>query len=127
MEYILGTVFVFLAAALVIWIVGRMGLGMEVDGFMPAIIAAIVIAVVSAVATWLLNLLGIGGGGWLGAIISLVVSAVVLLVSDKFVPGMRVNGFVGAIVAAVAIAAVAWLLTWLLNLLGIGVTVAPPV
>jgi hypothetical protein len=40
---------------------------------------------------------------------------------------MRVNGFVGAIVAAIAIGVVAWLLTWLLGVLGIGVTVAPPV
>lgn len=127
MEFILGTIMVFLAAALVIWIVGRLNLGMTVDGFMPAIIAAVVIAIVSAIATWLLNLLGIGGGGWLGAIISLVVSALVLLVSDRFVPGMRVNGFVGAIVAAIAIGVVTWLLVWLLGLLGIGAPAVPPV
>ena len=127
MEYILGTIMVFLAAALVIWIVGRLNLGMTVDGFMPAIIAAVVIAIVSAIATWLLNLLGIGGGGWLGALISLVVSAIVLLISDKFVPGMRVNGFVGAIIAAIAIGVVTWLLVWLLGLLGIGVPAVPPV
>jgi len=118
---------VFLASALVIWIVGKMNLGMTIDGFMPAIIAAIMIAIISVGATWLLNLLGIGGGGWLGSIISLIVAALVLLLADKFVPGMRVNGFVGALVAAIAIAVVAWLLTWFLNLLGIGVTVPPPV
>lgn len=127
MEYVWGTLFVFLASALVIWIVGRLNLGMTVDGFVPAIVAAVVIAIVSAVLTWLLNQLGIGGGGLVGALISLVVAAVVLLLSDKFVPGMRVNGFVGAIVAAIAIGVVAWLLTLLLNALGIGVTVAPPV
>ena len=127
MEYILGTIMVFLASALVIWIVGKMNLGMTIDGFMPAIIAAIMIAIISVGATWLLNLFGIGGGGWLGSIISLIVAALVLLLADKFVPGMRVNGFVGALVAAIAIAVVAWLLTWFLNLLGIGVTVPPPV
>jgi putative membrane protein len=127
-DYLLGTILVFLASALVIWIVGRLNLGLTVDGFMPAIIAAIVIAIVSAIVTWLLNTLGLNPGtGVVGAIVSLLVAAVILLLADKFVPGMRVNGFVGAIVAAIAIGVVAWLLTWLLGVLGIGVTVAPPV
>jgi uncharacterized membrane protein YvlD (DUF360 family) len=43
----------------------------------------------------------------------------VLLISDKFVPGMKVNGFMGAIIAAVAIGLVSWLISWLLGLLGI--------
>jgi putative membrane protein len=127
-DYLLGTILVFLASALVIWIVGRLNLGLTVDGFMPAIIAAIVIAIVSAIVTWLLNTLGLNPGtGVVGAIVSLLVAAVILLLADKFVPGMRVNGFVGAIVAAIAIGVVAWLLTWLLGVLGIGGTVVPPV
>jgi len=46
--------------------------------------------------------------------VSLVVAAVVLLIADRFVPGMKVNGFVGALVAAIAIAVVAWLIGLLL-------------
>jgi putative membrane protein len=42
------------------------------------------------------------------------VAAVVLLIADRFVPGMKVNGFVGALVAAIAIAVVAWLIGLLL-------------
>jgi uncharacterized membrane protein YvlD (DUF360 family) len=41
--------------------------------------------------------------------------------SDRFVTGMRVNGFGGAIVAAIAIAIVNWLVALLLAQLGIGV------
>ena len=41
------------------------------------------------------------------------------MISDKFVPGMTVKGFTGAIVAAIAIAVVYWLLAWLLGLFGI--------
>ena len=108
-------------AGFIIWIVGKLHLGIEVSGFGPAFIAAIVIAVVSALIAWLLGLLGItlGGAGLLAAIIALIVAAVVLMVSDRFVPGMEVHGFTGAIVAAIGIAVVGWLVSWVLGLLGI--------
>ena len=49
----------------------------------------------------------------------MIVAAVVLMISDKFVPGMKVNGFVGAIVAAIAIGVVSLIVVWFLGLLGI--------
>ena len=115
---IIGILLGALISGFVIWIVGKLGLGLEVDGFLPAYIAAIVIAVVSWVIYWLLGVLGITiTGGWLGALIHLVVAAVVLLISDRFVKGMRVNGFVGALVGAVALAVVAWLVALVLGML----------
>jgi putative membrane protein len=107
-------------AALVIWIVGKLNLGLSVRGFGAAIIAALVIAIVTAVIVWLLGLLGLTvGAGILGAIIALIISAVILLISDRFVPGMEVHGFLGAIIAAIAIAVVSWIISWLLGLLGV--------
>ncbi len=107
-------------AAAVIMIVSKLNLGLSVTGFGSAIMAALVIAIVSAVITWLLGLLGITiGGGLLGAIILLIIAAVVLMISDKFLPGMTVKGFTGAIIAAIAIAVVSWLINWLLSLLGL--------
>lgn len=117
---ILNFVIWLVVAALVIWIVGRLNLGLTVKSYGAAIIAALVIAVVSAIIMWLLSALGITlGGGILGAIIALIVAAVVLLISDRFVPGMQVNGFTGAIIAAIAIAVVSWIVYWLLGLLGL--------
>jgi putative membrane protein len=115
---LLSIAIVWLLSALVIYIVGRLNLGMTVSGFGAALIAAAVIAIVSGLLTWLIvNVLGIGdGGGWWGAIVSLVVAAVVLIVSDKFVSGMKVNGFVGAIIAALGIGLVGWLANWLVGL-----------
>jgi putative membrane protein len=107
-------------AAVVLLIVSRLNLGLSVTGFGAAAIAAIVIAIVGAVVLWLLGLLNITiGGGWFGALVYLVVAAVVLMISDRFVPGMKVKGFTGAIVAAIAIAVVYYLLVWLLGLFGI--------
>jgi len=48
-----------------------------------------------------------------------IIAALVLIFSDRFVKGMKVNGFVGAIVAAIAIGVVTWAITWLLGLLGL--------
>ena len=120
MGVILNAIVAILVAAVVILIVSKLNLGLSVTGFGAAIIAAIVIAVVGAAIMWLLGLLGITiGGGLLGLIVLLIVAAVVLMVSDKFVPGMKVNGFGGAIIAAIAIAVVYWLVGLLLGALGI--------
>ena len=122
MGAILNFVIALLISALVIWIVSKLNLGLTVRGYGAAIIAALVIAVVGGVILWLLGLLGITiGGGLLGAIVLLIVAAVVLMLSDKFVPGMQVKGFSGAIIAAIAIAVVSWIVSWLFGLLGIAV------
>jgi putative membrane protein len=114
---ILGIVLVALVAGFVIWIVGKLGLGIEVSGFGAAFIAAIIIAIVGGLITWLLSLLHITmAGGWLGAIINLIIAAVVLLISGSFVPGLKVKGFGGALIAAIAIGVVSGLLNWLIGL-----------
>ncbi len=115
---LIGVVIGALISGFVIWIVSKLGLGLEVDGFGSAFIAAIIIAVVGGVISWLLSALGITiGGGWLGAIIQLIVAAVVLMVSDRLLKGMRVAGFTGALIAAIAIGVVYWLIGWLVGLL----------
>jgi putative membrane protein len=114
---LIGVVVGALISGLVIWVVGRLGLGLEVDGFGSAFIAAIVIAIVGGLINWLLGLLGISiGGGLLGGIIHLIIAAVVLLISDRFLSGLRVAGFVGALIAAIAIGVVYWLLAWVVGL-----------
>jgi putative membrane protein len=115
---IIGILFGALFTGLIIWIVSKLGLGLEVSGFGPAFVAAIVIAILNAIVTWLLGVLGINmGGGFVNAILQLVIAAVVLMLAGRFVKGLVVRGFTGALVAAVAIAAVGWLITWGLSLL----------
>jgi putative membrane protein len=122
MGYIFSFIVALIVAALVIYIVGRLNLGLTVSGFGAAIIAALVIAIVGTIVLWLLSALGLTfGGGLLGVIIYIIVAAIILMISDRFVPGMKVNGFTGAIVAAIAIGVVAWIVTWLLGQLGITV------
>lgn len=114
---ILGVALAWVFGAIVLMIVSRLGLGLSVDGFVPAIIASAVISIVSGLIIWALGLINIslGGPGLLSAIVSLVVSAIILLVSDRFVSGMKVDGFSGALIAALAYGAVVWLINLLLG------------
>lgn len=118
LSFILGLALLWAIGAVILVIVSRLGMGLTVDGFGSAFIASAVITVVSGVITWLLGLIGIGvgGPGLLGAIVTLVVAAVVLMVSASFVKGMKVNGFGGAVVAALAYSVIAWLLQWVIGL-----------
>jgi putative membrane protein len=118
---ILGVILdIVVAAALggvVLMIVSRLNMGLKVADFKAAFIAAIAIAVIAGVITWIFGLLGITiGGGLLGAIISLIVAAVVLLAAARFVPGLEVKGFSGAIIAAIGIAIVTWIGNWFIGL-----------
>ena len=120
MDIVLSLVIAILLNALVLWIVGKLNLGLTVKSYGSAIVAAIVIAAVAWIVAWLLGVVGITiGAGILGAILTLSVGAVVLLLSVKFLSGLEVRGFVGAIIAAIAMGVVAWLLYWVLGLLGV--------
>jgi putative membrane protein len=115
---IIGILIGALFTGLIIWVVGKLGLGLEVSGFGPAFIAAIVIAILNGLIAWLLGVLGITiGSGLVGAVIHLIIAAVVLMAAGNFVKGLVVKGFTGALIAALAIAAVGWLIAWGLSLL----------
>ncbi len=115
-----STLVYLVVSALVIFIVGKMNFGLSVASFGSAIMAAVVISLVAGVVSWLLSIFGISlAGGFWGALINLVIAAIVLMISDKFLPGMKVNGFMGAIIAAIGIGVVGWLVTWALSLFGI--------
>ena len=84
MGVLFNSIIALLISALVIWIVSKLNLGFTVKGYGGAIIAAIVIAVVTAIVFWLLGLLSITiGGGLLGWIIRSIVAAVVLLLQRQ--------------------------------------------
>ena len=120
MGAILSFIVWLVVAAVILLIVDRLNLGIKVGNFTNAAFAAIVIAIVAAVVLWLLGALGITiGGGFLGAIVALLVAAVVLYFSARIFKGMTVDGFKGAIIGAIGIAVVGWVLFWLLGLLGL--------
>lgn len=115
---IIGILIGALFSGLIIWVVGRLGWGIEVDGFGPAFLTAIVIAVFTSLANWFWGIIGYTPeGGWLGAVTHLILAAGFLVAAGSLIKGLRVKGFSGALIAAVAIAAVGWLVGWGVNLL----------
>jgi uncharacterized membrane protein YvlD (DUF360 family) len=108
----IGVLLTVIFSSILIWVVGPLGLGLEVDGFGPALIAGIAIALVGGVVTWALITLGIKISNELRrAAVNVLLGAVVLLICDRFLAGLTVNGFAGALVASLAIGVIAWLLS----------------
>jgi putative membrane protein len=104
------TIIIGLISGSVIWVVGKLRLGLEVNGFGSAFIAGIVIAFVAGVISFILGIVGImDGGGLIGGIVHLIISAIVLMISARLLPGFKVTGFGGALLASIAIGAVYWL------------------
>jgi putative membrane protein len=114
---ILGFVIGILLYALSIWIVSELGLGLKVSGFVPAVIAALVISVVSSAIIWLLGVLGLSLGGFFGAVIRLIIAALVLMFAGDIVRGQKVRGFIPALIAAVAIGVLSWFINGVVGVL----------
>lgn len=115
---LIATVVIGLISSFIIWIVGKLRLGLEVNGFGSAFLAGIIIAFLAGVITLFLGISGfMDGGGLIGGIVHLIISAIVLMISARLLPGFMVAGFGGALVASIAIGAVYWLGGLLLGLL----------
>ena len=99
--------------ALIIWLVGKLRLGLEVKGIGAAFLAALVIVFLNSLVTLLLGAIGITlEGDLLAFIIQLIIAALILMIADRIVKGFYVKGYKGALLAALAIAAVGWLISW---------------
>jgi putative membrane protein len=116
MEFI-NFLFALVVAAVVLLIVDKFNVGLKVGGFVNATVAALAIAVVGALVMFFLGLFNITiGGALLGAIVFLIVAAVILLLAAKIIPGFEVSGFGGAVISAIAMGVVFWLLEWVVGL-----------
>ena len=122
MELLIALLFgIFIAALIsgfIIWVVGKLDLGLSVDSFGSAMLAGLVIGIISGIVHAVVGEFS----GLVGALVNLVISAVVILLAGNMLKGINVKGFSGALLAAVAIAVVSWLLAVLLvGMIGVGV------
>ena len=119
MEAIIGLIIGILIAAVVsgviIWLVSKLNVGLSVNSFGWAMLAGLFIGAISN----LLNYMLPGMNEILSMIIQLIISAAVILLAGKLFSGVKVDGFKGALIAAVAIAVVGFVLAFILvGLLG---------
>jgi putative membrane protein len=106
-------ILVWLVSALALWLVSRVVPGIEVRDFGAALLATIVIAVVNAVIgpilrflAWPLTVLTLG-------LFRLVIDAILLKLASMFTPGFRVHGFLNAILGALLLTFLEFVLRWL--------------
>jgi putative membrane protein len=77
--------------------------GFEVDGFAPALWAALVVGFLNVTLGWLLSLVTFPLVWLLPRLMMLLIDAVVLLFAAKLVPGFRIKGFLAAFIGAIVL------------------------
>ncbi len=114
MEMVIGLVLGVLISAVIsgfiIWLVSKFNIGLTVDNFGWAMLAGLFIGFFTNLIMHLLP----GQGGIVTAIVQLLVAAAVILVAGKVFSGVKVEGYSGALVAAVIMALISFGLAMLL-------------
>lgn len=114
MEVVVGLIIGILIAAvfsgLIIWLVSKLNVGLSVDSFGWAMLAGLFIGAITNLLAHLLP----GMNEILTMIIHLVISAGVIMLAGKLFSGVNVEGFKGALIAAVVIALVGFVLALVL-------------
>jgi uncharacterized membrane protein YvlD (DUF360 family) len=106
----IGVLLAAIVSGSIIWFIGKMKLGLEVDNFGWAMLAGILIGFFTNL---IMNLIPTTDG-IIRLMINLVITAAVIFGSGALLRGMTVNGYSGALIAAVSIAVINYLLTLLL-------------
>lgn len=103
---IIGIVLSAVISGFIIWVVSKLNLGLHVENFGWAMLAGLLIGL----ATNLIMQVVPAGNDIVNLVVNLIVSAAVIFACGSILSGMTVKGFGGALIAAVAIAVVGFLL-----------------
>ncbi len=106
-----------LFTSVLLFVIGRFNLGIKLDNFGAAFLTAILMGLLTLVLNWIWGLLGYTppSGGLAGFITAAVSSAAILMTAGAFVKGLKVNGFVGALIASAAIGGLSWLINFVIS------------
>ena len=115
MEVFIGAIIGIAIGAVIsgtlIWIVGKLGIGLTVKSFGWAMLAGLLIGIISTLVSSLIP----ESQGLVGALVNLLVSAAVIFAAGKLLNGLTVARPSGAILAACAIAAISYLISIVLT------------
>jgi len=114
MEVIVGLVIGILISAVIsgfiIWLVSKFNIGLAVDNFGWAMLAGVFIGFFTNLIMHFVP----GQGGIVTAVVQLLVAAAVIVLAGKVFSGVKVDGYSGALVAAVIMALISFGLAMLL-------------
>lgn len=104
----------WLLTALALWLVARLLSGFEVRDFRTAMVAAAVIALVNFFFGWFFHLLALPLNiltfGLFSGLFSFVINTFLLWLAALITPGFRIRGLVPALLGALLLTAIAWVL-----------------
>jgi putative membrane protein len=116
---ILAIIVSWIITAVILLIIDRLNVGIRVESFGIALLAALVIAVLNAVLGTILRLLALPLNlitlfllSWL---ISWVITAIILYAAAKIVRGFEIKSFGSALIGALVMAILNWGADWLLQ------------
>jgi uncharacterized membrane protein YvlD (DUF360 family) len=113
---IIGLIIATTVNSIIIWIVAKLGLGIEVKNFGTAIVAAFLAALIGLGLSKISSqLFGASGQTYGGIALHIFGSALVLLLVSKLLSGMQTKGFFGAILAAISIGVLYYLISLILK------------
>jgi putative membrane protein len=108
MEGFLGRV---LIGAVALFVISYFNLGLKIDGLVPTLIAALVLGLLNAFVRPVLGFLSLPITILTLGLFALVLNALMFLLMAKIVPGVHVNGFMGALIAWLAFSILTWLIS----------------
>jgi len=100
----------WVVSALALWLVAQIVPGIEVSGFGAAMIATVVIAIVSTVVGPVVRFLAFPITFLTLGLFLLVINACLLKLASLFTPGFRVHGFLNAILGSLLLTIVGYVL-----------------
>lgn len=100
----------WLVSALALWLVAQIIPGIEVRGFVAALLATVVIAIVNATLGTVLKFLLFPVTFLTLGLFLLVINAALLKLAAAFAPGFAVRGFMAAFLGSIVLTVVTWVL-----------------
>jgi putative membrane protein len=113
MSPLLHLILAWVVSAIALWLVSRIVPGIEVRNFQSALAAAAMIAIVDFTIGWLVTIVALPLTILTLGLFQLAVNAFLLKVASLFTPGFKVRGILHAILGALLLT----ILTYLLSLL----------
>lgn len=102
----MGLIIRLFVTAIVAFLLTKVLSGVHFDSFTTAVIFAIVLGLLNLVVTPILKLVGLPLTIITLGLFSLVINAVVILIADYFIDGMKVDGFLWAFIFSIALSVI---------------------
>ena len=111
----MGILLGWLANAAAVYATAHFVPGIKVNGFVAALIVALVLGLINITVKPILKLLSTPFILLTLGLFLIVINAVALLLADYFVDGLTIDGFLPAVIGSIVISIVSWIVGKILN------------